>query len=277
MSKTTQSRSAIDPILEQIDLESLQMDLKKVAIFFTKPIEIKVPGLKPITAGPKSLGGFHWSIFHRGERCTVCGRCCQKCIVRTWFWAPEDPAPRRLPQIDVKLNGKLMTYRYHMQQDRQFRVACDYLEPVLDNDGFIHLTEEHGIPMMGCSLHGDDSTVTGIRNYDIKPYACAMDLFLNIVGRKLSQFQGEYREYLARRNNGRNWQWPKCPISIVNEPLQDGQLRNDFDHLLQMERNFGHLPYNRFKKGLNLFEKLIRDTERGDLPEGVSLIEGEVL
>lgn len=277
--RETTSRSELPdkfPITER-DLGSLEYDLSKVAIFYPEPLTIEIPEWdnKTIRIG-SGYGGLSWSLFQRGEGCTACGLCCHNTFRRVWFWMPDQPKPRGLPEFEIYVNGIKRVLPYHMQKGGEDGERCDYLEPLL-RDG-VQVTEKNDLPIWLCSLHREDESPFAQQNGpfehrgDLKPVHCRMSPFVAI--HNVNTVSGT-RQVLSRRLPSRNWRWPKCPIPVYDLPISKEIVDNDARNFEMLYQAYGDLPGSKMYEGLSLWRDLADQSLAGSPPTETIYLEDQ--
>lgn len=172
---------------------------------------------------------------------------------RVWYWHEYDPRPDGLNTFDAIINGKRVTYFYHMQQDPGYTTACDYLDPYFV-DG-VQQKDIFGNLMHICTLHGDENPMNhqesvGLRDPDIKPLHCSLSPFVMV--REVS-YNNEKRPVLSRRLPARNWRWPKCPIDLNKISLTHQIAAMDGRNLRRLLEEYRHLPGSRMEEAIRLW------------------------
>lgn len=215
--------------LTERDYQDILYDLTDASIFFNKPLKVEFPEAKLSYQVGNGLGGYSWTLFHRGADCTVCGNCCKRTFRRIWFWwDTEDKRPDGLGSLTVLLNNHPITLWLHINEQGEDR--CDFLVDDTWN----------GLEVGYCSLH---RTLRG----NIKPVHCHLHPLTGVY--KVNTVRGT-RYLLSRRLPHRNFRWPQCPIPVAEVPYLSKDFADDEFGLRRISKalhdvpgSFSHMAY----------------------------------
>lgn len=281
MALVTTSRTKSIPMTKR-HLRHLSNEFLLPSIFFREPIHIEMPELDFSVDIGFGLGGLSWSLFHRGEGCTGCGRCCSNLPMYLWLYHPLDPQPSGLPRVDLTVNGLTIPYSYHIEDPGDYaKTDCAYLDNLIVDGKQVY--EVNGLPIRICVLHGTEDPIPQtvdqdrdrIYTGDLKPMHCQLEPMTRAVRRR---YGPDRRNMIVweRTLPSRNWAWPKCPVQVYKTPATEHVFRGQRRILAALERNYKDVPGNVFADALALWDELVEQTLAGSPPMATTILKDRI-